>query len=649
MSQELMAQFLVEGRELVAEAARGLSALALQPGDAAAMEACFRALHTLKGSTGLFDLEAMGRLLHAAEDRLTAIRDGAAGDLDALVAMLDQVDRWLDSLERHGRLPADATAIGQALAGHIREEAPTEAPPAGAAWTIPAEFAGLAGTALRYVPREDCFYLGDDPIAIASAIPRLTALRVSLRAPWDPSEPYDPFTCNLVVEAVSAAPRAEVEAGFRLVADQVQFADLVVPKAVDREAVAPEEVAPGDVTPGEVAPEQGGGARRSLRVDAARLDRLAALADDLVIAKAGLAGLAAQVEALPGGHALGQALRARQARLDRLAGDLHATIGRVRLVPLAPLFARFPRLVRDIAGSLSKIAALEVVGGEVEVDKAVVDALADPLLHVLRNALDHGIEDPARRRRAGKPEAGQIRLAARVDGDQVVIEVTDDGAGIDPVTIRDLALQRGLLAPEEAARLDDAAAIDLIFAPGFSTAASVTTLSGRGVGMDVVRSAAAGLGGKVAVTSTPGQGTQVQFRLPLAMALVRILVVACGTETYGLPLDAVVETARLTPDRVVPIRSGRAFQLRDQVLPLVRLADLVGAGGAAAAGQGERVVIATVRGQQVGFAVDAFVDRMDAALRPMGGLLAQAPGLMGTTLLADGGVLMVLDLAELVA
>ncbi|MGK7867681.1 chemotaxis protein CheA [Falsiroseomonas sp. E2-1-a20] len=618
-----MAQFLVEGRELVAEAGRGLSALALRPEDATAMEACFRALHTLKGSTGLFDLEAMGLLLHAAEDRLTAIRDGVGRDVAALVEVVDQVDRWLDSLERDGRLPADAAALGQALAGRLRDDAPAEAKPS---WTIPAEFAGLAGIALRYVPRGDCYYFGDDPIAIVAAVPRLRALRLSARVPWDASDPYDPFTCNLVIEALSGAGRAEVEAGFRLVADQVQFAELV----------AAEPVAAMD----------GAGARRTLRVDAARLDRLAELTDDLVIAKAGLSELAAQADALPGGHVLSQALRARQARLDRLASDLHATVGRVRLVPLAPLMARFPRLVRDIARSLGKTAALEVVGGEVEVDKAVVDALADPLLHVLRNALDHGIEDPVTRSQAGKAEAGHIRLAARVEGDRVVIEVTDDGAGIDAATIRAMAVRRGLLAPEDAGRLDDAAVIDLIFAPGFSTAAAVTTLSGRGVGMDVVRAAAASLGGKVAVSSTAGQGTRVQFRLPLAMALVRILVVTCGAERFGLPLDAVIETARLTPDRIVPVRAGQAFQLRDQVLPLVSLGSLLGTARPAAT---ERVVIAIVRGEPIGFGVDAFVDRMDAAVRPMGGLLAHAPGIMGTTLLADGSVLMILDLAELLA
>jgi two-component system chemotaxis sensor kinase CheA len=633
MIDELMVQFLVEGRELVAEAGRGLSALALRPDDAAAMDACFRAMHTLKGSTGLFDLEAMGLLLHAAEDRLTAIRASRAGsatDFSALVDVVDQVDRWLDALERDGTLPANAGAVGQAAMQRIREAdqkpATVDHQQAQPGWRIPADFTGLAGTAIRYVPRVDCYYFGDDPVAIIAAVPRLTALRLSAREPWEASEPYDPFACNLVFEAVSAAARSEVAAGFRLVADQVEFADL-----------AP-------VEPG--ATPDGSAARRTFRVDAARLDRLADLADDLVIAKGGLTELAAQAEALTGGHALGQALRARQARLDRLVGDLHATVGRVRLVPLAPLFGRFPRLVRDIARSMGKNAVLDIEGGEVEVDKAVVDALFDPLLHVLRNAMDHGIEDGATRRQAGKAESGTIRLAAHVAADHVVIEVTDDGAGIDAGIIRDLAVRRGVLTQEAIGRLDEAASIDLIFAPGFSTAAAVTAVSGRGVGMDVVRSAAAGLGGKVAVTTALGQGTTVQLRLPVAMTLTRILVVACGKERFGMPLDTVVEMARLAPERIIAVRGGHAFQLRDQALPLVSLGGLVGAGRVAVA-EHERVVIAKVRGELVGFAVDAFIDRMDAAVRPMNGLLARAPGMAGTTLLADGAVLLILDLAEL--
>lgn len=628
MSDELMAQFLVEGRELVGTASRDLATLARAPSDGAALDGCFRAIHTLKGSTGLFDIEPMGLMLHAAEDLLAAIRAGRSAspdDFAALLEAVDQADRWLDALERDGTLPADAAqAAREAIARFGGGPVPVSAP-AVASWNPPVEFARLSGTAIRYVPRADAYFAGDDPVAILSAVPGVTALRIAPREPWGPLDSYDPFACNLLIEAVSSADPPAIEAALRLVADQVQLTRL---------------------TPA----EPGGGTeraatRRMLRVDTERVDRLASLADELMMAKSGLAELAAEAERL-GGHAIGQSLRARQARLDRLVGDLHATVGRVRLVPLSTLFGRFPRLVRDLARALGKSVALEMEGGEVEVDKAVVDGLFDPLLHVLRNALDHGVEAPPTRRAAGKPEEGVIRLAARPDGDRVIIEVADDGAGIDPARIRDLAVDRGLMARAAADALDDAAAVDLIFTPGFSGAASVSEVSGRGVGMDVARAAAAALGGRIEIAGTAGNGTSVRFHLPIAMLLTKVMIVACGTERYGLALDGVVETARVASEHIHAVRDGRAFLLRDRPVPLVALGSLVG-DGARQARSAERVVVAQAGGELVGFAVDAIVDRMDAVVRPMTGLLANAPGVMGTTLLADGTVLMVLDPGEL--
>lgn len=633
MSQELMAQFLIEGRELVAEAGRDLATLIARHDDAAALDGCFRAIHTLKGSTGLFDLQPMGSMLHAAEELLAAIRTGRPGQAEDFALVLDavdQVDRWLDALEGDGVLPADAAAAGRAIETRLRIAGPemqqAEAP-AAPGWQLPAAFAGLSGTAIRYTPRVDCYFAGDDPLAILAATPRLTALSITPREAWGAPECYDPFACNLVIEAVSTAARPEIEAAFRFVADQVEFAELTA---------AEPGVAVGGMT-----------ARRTLRVDAARIDHLGVLADELVTAKSGLAELAAAAEGLAGGHALGQALRSRQAELDRLVGDLHAAVGKVRLAPLAPLFARFPRLAREIAAALGKPVRLELEGQEIEVDKTVVDGLFDPLLHVLRNALDHGVEPAEQRQAVGKPEAGRIRLAARAAGDQVVIEVADDGAGIDPARIRNQAVARGVIGRDAADALDDRDAIDLIFIPGFSTAAAVNAVSGRGVGMDVVRAAATRLGGKVTLSGEPGRGTTVRFVLPMTMVLGKLMVVSCGGERYGVALDSVVETVRITADRLVAVRSGQAFQFRDQVVPLVILQDLVGAGVRRARAAAERVVIARAGGELVGFAVDAIVARIDAAVRPLDGLLAGAPGVAGSTLMPDGSVLLVLDLAEL--
>uniref|UniRef100_B0T3W4 Chemotaxis protein CheA n=1 Tax=Caulobacter sp. (strain K31) TaxID=366602 RepID=B0T3W4_CAUSK len=639
MTGDLMAHFLSEGRELVASAERDLASLARQPDDANALDGCFRAIHTLKGSAGLFDLLPMSVMLHAAEDLLALLRaerTGVAEDFEALFSVVDTVDRWLDALDQAGALPANAEQIGQTEALRLRDlvasvSAPTDvaswASPPPPTWRPPQTFNGKGAMALRYTPRADSYFSGDDPIAIVAATPGLAGLKISPREPWGEIEDYDPYACNLVLEAVSTASRAEVEAAFRFVADQVEFVDLTSSEP----ALAPEAQ----------------GARKTLRIDAERVDRLAGLAGDLVIAKNGLSELAAQAEGLPGGQALGQALRARQALLDRLVGDLHATVGKVRLVALGPLFARFHRLAREIARSLHKEISLEVEGGDIEVDKTIVDGLFEPLLHVLRNAIDHGVEPTDVRAGAGKPATATIRFKARAAADQVVIEVRDDGAGIDPAKVRALAVTRGVLTQEAADRLDDRASIDLIFTPGFSTATEISSVSGRGVGMDVVRDAAGKLGGKVIVESEKGRGTTVRFILPVTMVLTKVMVVTCGEERYGLALDTVVETVRVAADRIVAVRAGRAFQLRDAVIPLVSLGDLVGA-AASEARSAERVVVARAQGELVGFAVDAIVDRMDAAVRPMTGLLAGAPGVMGATLLADGAVLMILDPAELI-
>lgn len=622
MTDDLLEAFLVEGRELTAQAAEDLAALARAPGDKARLDRCFRAVHTLKGSVGLFELPAMGRLLHVAEDQMERARRGESHGavlFAALIDAIDQIDRWLDCLERSGALPDDAEQVSQSLIGRL---GPTQGAVEAASAT--------AQIAIRYVPRADCYFAGDDPMAIIAAVPGVRDLKVSAREPFGDLTRYDPFTCNLVIEAVSIAGRTEVEAALRWVKDQVELS-----------AAAPVVIAPAEGGEGE-------GASRTVRVDAARIDRLADLTGELVIAKSGLSDLAARIDGLAEGRALAQALRTQQARIDRLVADLHGTVSEVRLTALAPLFGRFPRLVRETARALGKDVEFEIEGGEIEVDKAVVDGLFEPLLHVLRNAVDHGVEVLETRRAAGKLDTGRLRLSARTLGEQVIIEVADDGGGIDPQRIRELAVMRGLISPETVDALDDPGTIDLIFLPGFSTAAIVSEVSGRGVGMDAVRSAVGQLGGRVEVDSRLGEGSTIRIMLPISMVLTKVMVVACGQERYGLTLDNVVETTRVAADRIVPIRDGRAFQHRDQVVPLVRLAELVGASSPSSAGA-ERIVVARLGQQLVGFCVDAIVERMDAAVRPMTGLLAGARGVVGSTLLANGAVLMILELGELVA
>jgi two-component system chemotaxis sensor kinase CheA len=319
----------------------------------------------------------------------------------------------------------------------------------------------------------------------------------------------------------------------------------------------------------------------------------------------------------------------------------------MRMIPLARTFQRFPRLVRDIAGRLDKAISFSVAGEEVEADKSIVDGIFEPLLHLLRNAIDHGIEDVETRRGMQKAAEGHIRLEARRAGDQIVVSVADDGGGIDLDAVRQLAKNRNVMDAAAVDALDDTAALELIFAPGFSTAAAVTDVSGRGVGMDAVRSAVETLGGRVLIASTRGAGSTFQLALPQAVVINTIMTVRVGDERFGVPIEAVQETMRIAADRIVPIREGEAFVVRNRTLPLLRLADLLDLPRGPRPDD-IRVMIAKSGEEQVGIEVDGFAERFDVVLRPMQGLLSGMPGMLGTALLGDGQVLIVLDLRELI-
>ena len=276
----------------------------------------------------------------------------------------------------------------------------------------------------------------------------------------------------------------------------------------------------------------------------------------------------------------------------------------------------------------------------------MVENLFEPLLHVLRNALDHGVETPDERAASGKPPSATIAIRAHRAGDRVVVEVQDDGRGIDVARVREAALSRGLLAPDVLETMADSEVIGLIFAPGFSTAGSVTTLSGRGVGMDAVRSAIERLGGRVEVESEPGAGVLVRFVLPFTLMMSRVMTVEVGGQMFGIPLESVIETVRMPRERIVPVGATHAFVLRDRTIPLIDLGQTLGRPAGSRKAEAD-IVVATASGQIGGLEVDRLGERMDVMLKPLDGLLAGTPGIAGATLLGDGRVLLVLDLQEL--
>jgi two-component system, chemotaxis family, sensor kinase CheA len=485
---------------------------------------------------------------------------------------------------------------------------------------------------VRYTPSPDCFFRGDDPLAIAGAVPGLLQLDLASREPWGDPQLFDPFRCNLVLTLFSDAPRREIEAALRLVSDQVEIADLTVTRPEDADASRTTQTA----------------AERTVRIDAARLDALAELVDELMVAKNAAAHLAARAEAGLDVQALRRGLAAHAAEFDRVAGRLHRTVMRARMAPLTGLWRRFPRLVREIAAAQDKAVDFQLTGESIEVDKRLLDGLFEPLIHLVRNALDHGIEPAAERKPAGKPARATLSLSARQAGDLVVIDVADDGRGIDPDAVRRTALARGLMDADQLAALSDQDAIELIFLSGFSTAQNVSDLSGRGVGMDAVRSSVHRLGGDLTVASAPGKGTRVSLSLPLAMLLTKVMVVSAGGERFGVPMDAISETAKIEAARIAGVREGRAFVLRDRTVPLFDLAGLTGLPHAHETDTDLTVLVVRHGEGLAAVSVDRVVDRIDVVMRPLSGLLSHMPGVSGATLMGDGDILMLLDLEEMI-
>ncbi|MET0377285.1 MAG: chemotaxis protein CheA [Rhizorhabdus sp.] len=651
---ELLTQFLIEGRDLTSSAEVALGRLTRAPDDVAAFDALFRDVHTLKGSVALFDMAPAEALLHRAEDRLMAAQMAgtpiAPALVETLVLCIDEIDRWIDELERSGRIGDDAgersarliaRLTGKAAAPDERTEEAGVPGSAEPSWLAAvrarlapeAAQAGRVLTAFRYIPDADCFFRGDDPLAVAASVPDLVDLVVMPHSAWVPLDSWDPFRCSVVLEGVSTAPLEAIRAAFRLVPDQVAFA-----------AIAPRETQSAFAIEGAVDPADGAATGRLVRVDGARLDTLATEVGELVVAANSLAFATRRAAGIDADFAA--SLRTVQANIDRIAGRLHRSVSAVRRVSLAGTLRRLPRLVREIAEGVAKPVAFTLRGETTEVDKAIADGLFEPLIHLVRNALDHGLETQEGRAAAGKPVEGRLAIDILRQGDEVVLAVSDDGAGIDPVSIRRLGVARGLIDAEAAEGLSDAQALRLILAPGFSTATAVTDLSGRGVGMDAVQAAVERLRGRIVIESVLGEGTRIELRLPLDAITTRLLIVRAGSARYGVPLDQIVETARIAADDIMTVGTGEACVLRDRTIPVVDLARLLEGHGTE--GTAARLVLTESAGETVAVRVAGFESQIDAMVRETSGLLATLPGVAGTALLGDGQVLLVLDLPELV-
>ena len=729
---ELFDQFIVEAQDLLETAGGALLALERDPADRASVDELFRAFHTLKGASALFEMAPFTRLVHAGEDTLSLLRDGRRAMTpelaDRLFRALDQCARWVAALESGGALPDDAASAADVLVRGLAGDGAAEntAAAGGEAEAFPwlADLAGeerrAAGdgplTAIDYRPDPECFFTGDDPLALFRRVPDLRLLRIVPAEPLPAPAEMDPYRCVLHFHALSGADVEAVRPAFRSVPDQVHIAAVtlkpaVTPVAGSIAAAPPDSLAarmleeqgrilelPGSAVERDsrraavvravaailtslgrpadrrmieaacadagtlgrflaegparpVAPEAPHAvipaARRALRVEPERMDALMALVGELSVVKGQLGPLLRRAEDDELATELRRDLKGFSARLDTLVGDLRHAALRLRLLPLARVFDPLPRLVRDTARRLDKTVELVLEGAETEADKDILDVLGEPLLHLVRNALDHGIEPPDRRTAAGKPPGGTLRVSAFQDKDGVVVEVSDDGAGIDPAAMRRAAAAKGLLAPDAAAALSDADAVRLVFAPGFSTAGTVSDLSGRGVGMDAVRAAVERAGGRVEIASTPGAGTRVRLSLPLTLSITRVVVVEAAGALYGVPVALVGGIQRVPRAAIRAVKRAESVVLRDRVVPLVRLRRLLGQPEDGRARETDCVVLAELGDGPVAVAVDDVGERADVVLRPMTGVLRGLRGYAGTAMLGDGRLILVLDLREL--
>jgi two-component system, chemotaxis family, sensor kinase CheA len=607
---EFLEQFVLESRELVEQATADLLALEKAPSDAGRLDSAFRAFHTLKGGAGIVDFMAMERAVHSVEDALSGVRSGERRMTPSLVGdcleCLDQVVQWLDAIDDTGELPE----VREAPRGQDAAEMSNEGSGAGmslaARAVLEAQIALLSDPATQ--GREACIASAGRVVANVLSVSRMSAEAALLLPVIDSSiQARDPGLLREAIQQLLGSGPAR-----------------------------------GTPEPRTAEPEHHA---RTLRVDTARIDALVDLTGELTVARNSIAHAASQIER-EAPHLVG-ALKARLAVLHRLTEQLQHEVLGMRVLPLDHVFQRFPRLLREISQELGKPAELLIEGGDTEADKVIVENLFEPLVHVLRNALGHGIEERAIRAAQGKPSTATIRLRASRHAEHVVVEVSDDGQGIDVARIRELALERGLFTEEALAAMSDEAVVDIIFEPGFSTASEVTGLSGRGVGMDAVRAAVGRLAGQVRVESRAGQGTTIRFDLPFSVMITPIMVVAAGGQAFGIPLDAVVETLRIATDRISPIGAAQVVVIRDRTLPLIDLATALEVRQGMPESGEATVVVTRVDGNDGALRVDRVGERMEVMMKPLEGLLAGMPALAGSTLLGDGSVLLILDLGAL--
>jgi two-component system chemotaxis sensor kinase CheA len=629
--------FLSESREHVSAINDLLLALEASPGSREPVEGVFRAVHTIKGMSATMGYRAVADLAHALEDLLDRVRDGRrAADaelVDLLFEGADALEHAIEAAvaEEDGGDPDVRPVIARLQAaggdGDVAEES-------GAAEPVLA-----SGPAPEGAVRVRVTISADSPLPGVRAFMALRMARdlgeVSGVVPDEGALQGPEFGGTLEFFLRTDRAPGDVEAALRGAGD-VERVEVAAPRA-PAEAPAVREEAAEPAGPAPAASRA-----RNIRVDLRRLDALMNQIGELVIIRDRLQKLAAVKDEPELGETVDQAAR--------LISELQDEIMQARMVPVGQVFDRFPRLVRDAARTLGKRVEFVMEGKEIEFDRSMLDEIGDPIVHLLRNSLDHGIESPGERRAAGKPETGMLHLLAARERSQVLVRVEDDGRGISRERVLAKAVAAGLVAEEEAHALPDDEVYRFLTRPGFSTADRVTDVSGRGVGLDVVATRVRALGGTLEIASEPGRGTAFTVRLPLTLAIVRALLVRLGEETYALPVTHVGETVEIPEADVRSVKGRTVAVLREEVIPLLTLRGLLQAGAAPAAGDGRRMAVVLETGEhRVGVEVDALAGQQEIVIKSFDATAGTLRLFSGATILSDGRPALILDVGSILA
>ncbi len=644
---ELRADFVNESRDLLQKLAEQLVELERNSDDRELLNAIFRGFHTVKGGAGFFALEPIVELCHASEDVFNGLR---AGRITITPAMMDVVLESVDDL----REMMEAVAVGHApapakkkLVKQLREfaDGASAGPPAAAPAPAPAAPAPLSAIAAASADpfSEDEFDKLLDQIHGTGAAPGTPGAAAAPAAPAQPS----------AIAAASADPFKDDE--FDKLLDQLHGSGGVpgaptAPAAVHHEPAREAPPPPRRSAPAKTAPEvekpaaaarapTEPAAETSVRVDTERLDHVMNLVGELVLVRNRMKNIG------PGTPP--DIMRKAFSELDVITAGLQSSIMQMRMQPIRKLFSRFPRLVRETARKVNKEVNVEIRGDTTELDKSLVEALNDPLVHMIRNAVDHGIEAPDARIAAGKSQAGTLMLAAEQAGDHILISVKDDGGGMDPERLRRKAIEKGLLDAQTAANLSQEESLQLIFMPGFSTKEQISDLSGRGVGMDVVKSNISALNGSVQIESMIGRGSAFHIRVPLTLAIQPVLMIALGPRMFALPLQPVQDVFFLDETKIRRLDRWDAILYRNETLRLVRMSRW--AGTMTGPDNGAHVVVVRVGSEKFGLIVTQVRGREEIVVKPLGRMLRGLAGIGGATVTGDGRVALIVDLGGLVA